>query len=602
MDDGEKTSLSRRQKLRLLWAAIRTNSTLAAAVLTLSLLAAVLEGVGLGFMVPVIELATTEGQPPADGDRLVAYAAATYEFLGVPFSLGYILVGLTVVIGVRFGVQFLVMWLETVLEAEYVRGLRTRLFASVLEAHIEQIDECGSDELLNAVITQTEYHSAVLTRSVQFVQQLFLGAVYLGVALYLAPQLTAVALVAMGAITLVIHRVLKPAYTTGEAVAAANVRIQRAAQAGIQGARDVRVFTMRQRIADAFTDAIDAHTRSYVSLYRNHSLLTAGYLFASATTVFALTYVSVEVYALSVGSFAVFLFTLFRLAPLVGSLNSTAYGIDGELPHLVETERLMQRLEGERERVDAEASAPARIDRIDFENVTFAYPDDTVALCDISLSLERGETVAFVGQSGAGKSTVVSLLTALYDPSEGRVLANGRDVTTFDVDSWRARVAVVRQEPFLFNETLRYNITVGNPHVTHEALEEVCDVAQVTEFLPLLPNGLETVVGDDGVRLSGGQRQRVALARALLRDADVLVLDEATSDLDAPLERAVYDALRSRRRDRITILIGHRLSALTDVDRIYVIDHGEVVEVGSHGDLVSDKGTYAALFAAHTPV
>lgn len=599
MTETTGAPLSPRRKLRLVWAAVRTNTALATTVLLFSLLAAVLEGIGLSFMLPIIETATNGGAPPTGGDQVLSAFVVAYDLLGVPFTLGTILVGITLVIGARFGVQFLVAWLLAALETRYVRDLRTRVFDAVLDTRVERLDELGSDELLNAIITQTEYHSAVVGGAVQFAQRLFLGSVYLAVALVLAPQLTVVAVVVMGAVTVLLHRVIQPAYATGEAVAEANARIQETAQSGIMGARDVRLFTMRRRIRDRFADAVGSHADSYVRLQRNSSLLGNAYLFASAVTVFALVYLSIEVYALSVGSFAVFLFSMFRLAPVVSSLNNVAYGLDGELPHLVNTERTITALERDRERVDVDVSAPRRVDRVDFERVTYAYPDGTVAVRELSFSVGRGETVAFVGQSGAGKSTIVSLLTGLSDPTEGTVRADGRDVTSFDVDSWRSRVAVVRQDPYLFNDTLRFNLTVGNPDVGERELERACEVAQITEFLSLLPDGLETVLGDDGVRLSGGQRQRVALARALLTDADVLVLDEATSNLDASLEGAVYDALAASDRDRATVVIAHRLSTITNADRIHVMSRGEVVESGTHGELVTNEGAYAALFVAH---
>lgn len=592
--------VSRRQKLRVLWTVVQSNGLLVTTLLALSLAAAVLEGIGLSFILPIIEVASN-GEPAAGNrNQLLSYFVAAYGLLGVPFTLASIVVGLSLVMAVRFSLQFLVSWVEAILETGYVRRIRKRAFDGALETRIEQIDELGSDELLNAIITQIDYHSTLIPRCVRFVQQGSLALVYLGVALYLAPQLTALAAVGLGFVTLLIHWMLKPAYATGEEVADANEAIQEVAQTGVQGARDVRLFTMRNLVRDRFAAAVDAHTHAYVQLQRNRSLLTNAYMLASAVLVFALIYVALELYALSIGSFAVFLFAVFRLAPLVSSLNNIAYGIDGELPHLVRTERLIREFERESEPIGSGTPVPNRLDRLEFDNVTYAYPDDTVALRDLSFAVERDETVAFVGQSGAGKSTIVSLLSRFYDVTDGRILADGTDIRSFDIESWRSTVAVVRQDPFLFNETLAFNITVGNPGVTQEELDEVCAVAQISEFLPTLPDGLQTVVGDDGVRLSGGQRQRVALARALLLDADVLVLDEATSNLDGSLERAVHEALSALDRDQLTIIIAHRLSTVADADRIYTMDRGRIVETGTHEELLRRDGAYAALYAAHT--
>jgi subfamily B ATP-binding cassette protein MsbA len=192
----------------------------------------------------------------------------------------------------------------------------------------------------------------------------------------------------------------------------------------------------------------------------------------------------------------------------------------------------------------------------------------------------------------------VSLLTRLYNPDEGAVTANGTRIDRYDLREWRERVSMVRQQPFIFNDTLRHNLTVSNRDATEREIREACRIAQVTEFLDDLPEGLDTPLGDDGVRLSGGQRQRVALARALLKDADVLILDEATSDLDTALEADIQQRLEATESDRILVVIAHRLSTVRNADRIYAMEDGRVTEAGPHDSLVEADGTYADLYTA----
>ena len=185
----------------------------------------------------------------------------------------------------------------------------------------------------------------------------------------------------------------------------------------------------------------------------------------------------------------------------------------------------------------------------------------------------------------------------MYDPDSGEIRANGVPINEYDLDEWREQVAVVRQQPFIFNDTLEANVTVGNRDATRQEVERVCEIAKVDEFLADLPNGYESQLGDDGVRLSGGQRQRVALARALLKDADFLVLDEATRELDSNLEREVQDAIESMDREYGIVAIAHRLSTVKNADRIYTVDDGEIIEEGTHGELLADDGEYAELYA-----
>lgn len=285
---------------------------------------------------------------------------------------------------------------------------------------------------------------------------------------------------------------------------------------------------------------------------------------------------------------------MFRLSPLVSRLNSQIYDVEGNLSHLVRTQDFINELEHRTE--DAGDRDISTVTDIEFDDVEFSYGEDEQVLQGLSFEIERGEFIAFVGQSGAGKSTIVSLLARLYEVDHGEIRGNGVPIEEYDLQQWRSRIAVVRQQPFIFNDTLERNVTVGNRDATRADVERVCRIAKVDEFIDDLPNGYESQLGDDGVRLSGGQRQRIALARALLVDADFLVLDEATSDLDSNLEREVQAAIESMDREYGIIAIAHRLSTVKNADRIYTIDDGEIIESGTHSELLEDEGEYAELY------
>jgi subfamily B ATP-binding cassette protein MsbA len=354
---------------------------------------------------------------------------------------------------------------------------------------------------------------------------------------------------------------------------------------------------MKNELFGDFLDAVEQFARAGIKLRRNQQAIRSFYNLLTAISVFALIYLAIAFANMSLGSLGVFLFAMFRLGPKASVLNSKFYQIENNLPHLVRTQQFIDELERNQEPGVERESVPESVESVEFDDVCFSYQgQDDEALSGISFEFEKGEFVGFVGQSGAGKSTVVSLLSRLYEPDSGAIRANGLSIHEMDVDKWRSRIAVVRQDPFVFNDTLRYNLTIGNRDVSRDELDEVVRIARIDEFFGDLPDGYDTQLGDDGVRLSGGQRQRVALARALLKDADVLVLDEATSDLDSNLEKEVQESIESMDRDYAMVGIAHRLSTVKNADQIYTVDDGEIIEAGGHNELISSNGQYAELY------
>jgi subfamily B ATP-binding cassette protein MsbA len=264
---------------------------------------------------------------------------------------------------------------------------------------------------------------------------------------------------------------------------------------------------------------------------------------------------------------------------------------------LAAAERLFVALDTQPQIKDAAAALalPHSEGRITLTDVTFAYGPDIPALTGVSLEARRGETIALVGPSGGGKSTILNLIPRFYDVQSGQVAIDGHDVRDVTLQSLRGQIALVTQEPFLFDDTVRGNIAYARPEASPGEIEQAARNAAAHEFIMALPLGYETPVGELGSRLSGGQRQRIAIARAFLKDAPILLLDEATSALDTESEAKVQEALERLMAGRTAILIAHRLSTVRGADRIYVIDRGKVVETGHHESLMARGGLYARL-------
>ena len=235
--------------------------------------------------------------------------------------------------------------------------------------------------------------------------------------------------------------------------------------------------------------------------------------------------------------------------------------------------------------------------------MSFSYPKtNSEAIRDVNISIEGGSTAALVGHSGAGKSTIINLLPRFYDPKEGQVCIDGQNISEISLSSLRKNISLVSQDIILFDDTVKANIAYANLNASDDQIKKACDFAAAADFIEKLPQSYETVIGENGVRLSGGQKQRISIARAILKDTPIILLDEATSSLDADSEQKVQNAIINLTKNRTTLVIAHRLSTIIRANKIFVVSQGKIIDTGTHNDLLKNSNIYKNLYSKQLSV
>ena len=495
--------------------------------------------------------------------------------------------------------RFALAQIVSVAAQRAIANMRRRVQDHVLRLPVAYYDSTKTGVLISRIMTDAEgIRNLVGTGLVQLVGGLFTAVVALVWLFVLNWSLTLLSFVLLGTFAgsmWFAFKKLRPIFRKrGEIRAEVTGRLGE----GLGGIRVLKTYTAERREARTFT-------RGVHRLFRNVATTITG---TSAIQSFSSMIVGgISVLIMVVGGRAILAGTmtlgdLIMYTFLVGMLAAPLVQIAGIGTQITEAFAGLDRIRevlGETTE-DEEEADKAKLDEvagaIEFRNVDFEYEEGVPVLRNVSFSAPAGTTTALVGPSGAGKSTVISLVMAFARPKSGQVFVDGRDLTDVRLKAYRSNLGVVLQENFLFDGTIRDNIAFSHPWATDEEIKAAARIAHCDEFIERFEDGYETIVGERGVKLSGGQRQRVAIARAILADPRVLILDEATSSLDSESEAMIRDGINSLRRGRTTFVIAHRLSTIRSADQILVMDDGEIVECGTHGELIQHAGLYRRLY------
>lgn len=505
------------------------------------------------------------------------------------------IVSVTLVKGVA---EYLATYFINFIGHSVVRDLRNLLYSKIIQQSMAFFTRTSTGRLMSAVTSDIErIQFAVSQTAADFLKQSFTLVGLLGVLFYVDWKL------ALGSLILV-PLVVLPSRNFGRYIRISSrssqdkmAEMNNVLQETFSGIRIVKAFGMERLEVEKFEAATRRLLRVSLRWVRAQAATSPIMEVLGAITVAGiLLYARNEIMhqAQTTGGFVAFLYALIKtyepIKRLTGVHNAAAQAVGA-------SEQVFHYLDLHPDIHDEPGAStlPPFERQIEFEDVDFDYEESLPLLRNIDLRIRKGEVVAIVGSSGAGKTTLASLIPRFFDVTRGRLLIDGHDVRDLKLDSLRAQIGIVTQETILFNDTAYNNICYGSQMASEEAVREAARAALAEDFILEMPEGYQTVIGERGQRLSGGQRQRIAIARALLKNPPILILDEATSELDTESEMLVQKALANLMQGRTVLVIAHRLSTVRRAERIIVLDHGTITEVGSHEDLVSRGGMYQKL-------
>lgn len=560
---------------------------------------AISEGLSVGLLVPLLSVDRPNNAfiaIPGIGNLLGAVNDVSVDqrmiFVALLLACAVVLRGV-----MQFGAQYMAALLRLRVERRLLNGI----YACVIQSDISFIERHDSGTLRNLLNEQAQRAGAVIQSTADVIIALFIITLYAGFLIVISWQMTLAAMIfVMGGYFLMKHLSRSWFVWSGEKLSAAHSEIHSIVNETLLG-----IVLIKLRNANPFMSARYASSISnliHVEQRRNFFLELQNPAFMTATGLFICILLIMGSYVYGtqdhswVGLFLLFIISLYRLMGPATRLITSQAQISTNLHAFEAIENFMRDAEATKMPDGAVTFGGLHHDVL-FEDVSLTYDENRgAALQHVSFEIKAGQMLALVGASGSGKSSLVALLMRLRDPSEGRILINGIDLREYAVASWRRKISTVSQDIVVFNDTVRNNLIFGLEGVSDDDVWEALRIAEAENFVREMPNGLDEKLGEGGGSISGGQRQRLALARSVLSGPEILILDEATSQLDSITEAAIQHAILDMKHKHTVIVVAHRLSTIRHADNIVVMDRGGIAEMGTHAELYAHNGKYRHLF------
>lgn len=547
------------------------------------------EAISLLVLIPLLQLVGLDVGQGSLG-QLAGLVSSFFVALGWQPTLIMVLVIYVIVISFSALLTRYQTLKTSQIQYEFAAHLRKRLYNAIINSSWLFFSRMKSSNFAHALTNEIERISTGTGQFLTFIASIMILVVYIVFALELAGLLTGVIFAVGIAILLILRRRTSRSRSSGEEITTTTRDLYYSIMQHLDGMKTIKSFGMQEENMEVFSKQTDHVAGNYLNTIQSYAdvklLFDVGTVIVLAIMVLFL----IQVIRLPTASLFLLIYLFVRMIPQFSAIQRAYQYFTNMLPAF----RNVMDLEKEcLENSETTGSLEGEVELkkgISFKNVTFSYLDeDHFTISDLNLNILAGKTTAIAGPSGAGKSTVADLVMGLIQPDNGEVTVDGIPISDKFIDSWRNKIGYVAQETFLFNESIRFNLLLASPDAHENELNEALKLASAYNFVSKLPEGLDTVIGDRGVRLSGGERQRLALARALLSKPSLLIMDEATSNLDSENEMKILNAIDDLHGEITILMIAHRLSTIKNADYIYLVDGGKIVESGTWDELLKNE-------------
>jgi ATP-binding cassette, subfamily B, bacterial MsbA len=558
-------------------------------------------GVGMTLIVPVLLGFLGQDLEVQQGPPIMEKVLSLFAVVAPEYQLGLMLVVILLLILLKNIALVSNTLVSAHLSRILVKDIRLNALKLLLEIDLDYYSKTKIGDIINYVNQEVNRCASAIRIGIKTITQAMTLLIFVGILILISWQLTLISTLLLMIVPLISQFIIRRSQECGQMLSDKSRAYSSALIEILNGIRLVKSTGQEKQEYQKIWGLIEDREKAEMQSQVNFSIISPINEMTGLLVILTIVFFGRLIFVNQLDSLSTvlltYLFVLSRIVPIIGQINNTRSEFANAIPSTMIVSEFLRQDNKPLMKNGTEIYHHLQ-EGIHFEGLSFSYPGhNELVLKEIDLWLPKGTTLALVGGSGAGKSTLVDLLPRFYDPTEGRIALDGKDLRDFDLQSLRKAMGIVSQDTFLFNDSVLNNIAYGRPNTSHGEVIEAAKLANAYEFIMNLPEGFDTPLGDRGILLSGGQRQRIAIARALLHNPDILILDEATSALDTVSEHLVQQAIERLSRDRTTLVIAHRLSTVKNADKIAVLEKGEVVETGTHEELLSKGGYYSKLYA-----